>query len=160
MQWKTAMVMAMHWKHTWWVLLTTTRYTFPLSVYFLLIILCETWRKINCWVHICLNLSFYSNRLIIPNATKSQDVSKRAMYAARNISQMRRLLLHTGKPLKEQLSTEMLRIMLWYYVWPHIFDYQWILSSPCSTLATLKYWHALFYLEFSVDHHHRHHLYY
>ena len=58
---------------------------------------------------------FYSNRVIILNAMKSRDASRRAMYAARSLLLVKGLLLHTGKLLKGPQSTKMLLIMPWYY---------------------------------------------
>ena len=58
---------------------------------------------------------FYSNRVIILNAMKSRDPSRRAKDAARNLLLVKGLLLHTGKLLKGPQSTKMLLIMQWYY---------------------------------------------
>ena len=58
---------------------------------------------------------FYSNRVIILNAMKSRDASRRAMYAARSLLLVKGLLLHTGKLLKGPQSTKMPLIMPWYY---------------------------------------------
>ena len=60
------------------------------------------------------NVYFNSNRVIILNATKSRDASRRVMSAARSLLLVKGLLLHTGKLLKGRQSTKMLLIMPWY----------------------------------------------
>ena len=45
------------------------------------------------------------------NVTRTQDVKKKGMYAAKNPLSVTGLLLHTGKLLKALQSTKMLLIM-------------------------------------------------
>ena len=55
--------------------------------------------------------SFYLLRETILNVTRTPDVTKRGMYAAKNPLSVTGLLLHTGKLLKGLQSTKMLLIM-------------------------------------------------
>lgn len=55
----------------------------------------------------------YFNRETILNAVKTLAVKKMAMFAARNLLLVKRLLLHTGKLWRAQQSSEILKIMLW-----------------------------------------------